>query len=138
MVKKENVQNRLRPRLIVYASLLGLTVAFASMLLMSLAIRKQMLGAGEWGLYSRLCLVLGAAAMGLCICLKAGAKRWIAMLLSAGAMTLLLLCISILISRTQPDASELVISVLTVALVCILLCVFMPSGRKRRKAHRSR
>lgn len=138
MVKKENVKSGISPRLILSALLLGLSVSLGSMLLVSAAIKNGLIGAGEWGLYSRLCLLAGTAALGLFVCLRVGRERCLAMLVSAGGMMLILFCVSALLGDMKPEIKELLISSLVVAIACILLCILMPAGRKRRKARKTR
>lgn len=138
MIKKENVKSGISPRLIFSALLLGLSVSLGSMLLASAAIKKGLLGAGEWGLYSRLCLLAGAAALGLFVCLRTGRDRCLTMLASAGGMMLILFGLSALSGDGKPEMKELAISALVVALACILLCILIPTGRKRRKSRKLR
>ena len=133
MVKRESAPKERTFRLLLGATVTGLAVALAALMCLAMLMENGLVGAGEWGLFSRLALAVAALSAAMYARLRTVRDR-LALSCAAGAIALLFLVpLSLLCGEMGFSAAAVGIDMAVILCACFCVCVVAPKGRGHRK-----
>jgi len=134
MSKRENAQKIKQLRVPALALLCAVVTSLCAMLCTAMLMERGVLGAGDWGLYARLCLAVGSLCGALYICLRIERNR---LLMSAGVNVfalMLLLILSYACETENLSYGDLALDIILSLISAVLVCMVATKRTKRKKS----
>lgn len=134
MSRKENIQKLRQLRVPVMAWLCAVVITLCAMLCAAMLMDRGVLGAGEWKLWAKLCLVLGTVCGGVCVCLRCSNHR-LPISLGANALALVsLLSFSCICTSEKLSYGDLALDLALAMISSLLVCVVAAKRTKSKKS----
>lgn len=139
MVKREGVQNAIRPGLLLRAMLCWVVVELAALLCIAMLMQKQIIGSDNYLWWSRLSLVLASACSAAFVCLRTKLARLPVCCLATSMCLIIVLPLVLLCGEGERPAlaalADIILSLISNMLVCAVAAK-STKNRKKKKLHK--